>query len=306
MATKEEFMGQIDARIRNVSERIDLDGENEIRIIFPQKRGGWENYEAKVCKIWVPTKGATTKKALAEVNSQVDFILAKAKENADADAAWAKTPEGIERCAEIEKRRIWKEKEAKALKLAEETGQIVDEHGSAYARGDHFSARVISIVDDPDTLKEMYADTMMVVVEQDRKRVYAKSSKWYPSTRTDGYLVGRNENGIAFAHSIPVGMRSVHEALSWIWNGNEIVARNGDVGVAMPKIAIKKSGVSQNINVIDSHYIDGEILTISGVTYARNAMLYHEKGQHAPITIGNEWRKIVVARRCKKSPSTSD
>lgn len=70
------------------------------------------------------------------------------------------------------------------------------------------------------------------LVAVERTRVYAKASKWRPSTVTTYFLVGRNEIGTYFSHPV-TPCETVQDALSWIWNGKDmqILQRQGDIAL---------------------------------------------------------------------------
>ncbi len=67
---------------------------------------------------------------------------------------------------------------------------------------DHFSIEIRDIVDDPLELRKMHSRRTLALVGQKRTRTYSKCSGCRPGTREDMFLVGRNENNVAFAHAI--------------------------------------------------------------------------------------------------------
>ena len=257
------------------------------------------------------------KDSVEMINRAKDEILGKVAATRSAENAWMGSPEA-KKVQEIEEkerkdreerdatRKIMEGRNARIMKIVHGAGISPDEHGSWNRGGDYHSIVVLDAVLDPLNMVQYLAfGEGIALVADDRQRTYAKSSKWRASTRRDVYLVGQNESGTYFAHAVPSDMRSVAAAFRWIWDGNQIESRNGDVGIAIPKVTIKKNGEQKKVHIVDSHYVEGEILQ-NGALYARNATVYHEKGQHDPVKIGNEWRKIVVARRSTKASSTKD
>lgn len=122
----------------------------------------------------------------------------------------------------------------KALGLARMANRFFDEHGST--SGDYRTTIAIDYVPPADAKSSPYFDMGnggLGVIEVIRKRVYARSSKWFPSTVSEFFLVGRNEAGTFFAHRVSSSCSTVKEAIAWMWNGMEsrIIARQGDVAL---------------------------------------------------------------------------
>jgi hypothetical protein len=306
-----DFISGLNPSIRNVMESVCLKQAGKVEIVFPQVRGGYENYDARRCVIDVPTIGAASKKALDIVNNNVDMILEKARINREADQAWMASPEGKKRAEQEASKKLREERTARAIKLAESTGVLVDEHGGMYSRGDHFTIDVHDVVEDPLVLKKFHASgKMLALVSQKRKRVYAKSYSYGPSVREDFFLIGENENGVAFAHAITNDIRkwsskTVEAALRWIWGVElieDVIDRHGDVAIIKAK-PFKSSGEIGKINVIDSHEFTGEFRK-NGFVYARNGILHHTKNQHPDVKIGNEWVRLKAANRSERRVAT--
>jgi hypothetical protein len=179
--------------------------------------------------------------------------------------------------------------------------------GFSWDRGDSFSLEIIAIAYTPAQLRKHHATgSILGVVAQYRKRVYARSSKFKTSYRTDFFLVGKNENGNPFMHQVP-GALSVAYALEWIWKGAKIEERHGDIGIALCNLK-NAEGESVDMDIPGtggSHRIFGEIREKGGL-YARNAFIYHRKEQHPSLYIGSEWRRVVVGRRSAKGMSSAD
>jgi len=147
----------------------------------------------------------------------------------------------------------------------------------------------------------------LAVVAQSRERTYSTSyMRRYGrgSNRTDVFLVGRNENGNAFAHQLPCSVEKICDAVSWVWRGAAIEQRQGDIAIAQCNLK-NVEGEEMDIRIVDSHFVHGEIRQ-NGSLYARNAFIYHEKDQHPYMYIGSEWKRIVIARRSKRNMSSSD
>jgi hypothetical protein len=126
-----------------------------------------------------------------------------------------------------------RKQQRKAEGLARMAGLYFDEHGSS--RGDHLTTSGLAYVPPAVSKSAPFFDTGgagLGLVSVARTRVYAKSSKWRPSSTSTTYLVGRNETGTFFAHAVPNSCGSVYSAISWIWHGQEIIRRQGDIAVA--------------------------------------------------------------------------
>lgn len=308
--TKKEFFDAIPEKIRQRIQTHDTggycytDGSVRLRSAAADAVQRWE----KGRKIILQDTTATTysKRNIEALLAAITPELLAEIDAADA-AFWA-SPAGQEKKRRQAAENRAAARNARALKLAGEAGLNCDEHGGYRHGSDSYSISVLDIADakTPAKLREYHATgDMLLLVEEGRTRTYAKSSQWKASTRYDRYLVGRNENGIPFAHAVKTDIRTIAEALSWIWNGEKIIARQGDVATAESKQFTSPGQIVENYQIIDSHHIDGEIRK-NGSLYARNAMLYHLKEQHPAIIVGSEWVKIVIGRRSTKSTSTAD
>ena len=302
---QDEFVGNLDEQIRNVASRIELGHESKVEIVFPHIR--CSAYDTSRAIVQVPTKGPTTMASLKTVNNSIDFILEKARINRELDAKWMKSPEGIQAANNEADRRIWNGRRNAVIKLAEQTGRLVDEHGGISGRGDHNEIVVHDIVDDPIELKRLHAiGKRLAVVAQRRVRVYA-GHQWGPSAREDFFLVGENENGIPFAHAISNTVyKTVSGALEWIWEVDtigDVIDRHGDVAVVRCKKQFKSSGQIGKIAVLDNHVFEGEYRK-NGAIYVRNGILHHTKEQHPDVKIGNEWVKLKAGRRSERRMNT--
>jgi len=126
----------------------------------------------------------------------------------------------------------WKRKMAETL--AKKAGANYDEHG--YARGDYRTTYGLDYVGPWESAKAPYWDMGgegLGLVRVDRTRVYAKNSKWRPSSVSTYFLVGRNEAGTYFSHPVGQNCRTVEDAVQWIWGGKayHIIQRQGDIAL---------------------------------------------------------------------------
>lgn len=166
-----------------------------------------------------------------------------------------------------------------AEKLATDAGQMWDEHGSS--RGDYLTTTGLDWVNPAEAKATPYCDMGgrgLALIEITRKRVYAKSSKWYPRETSTRYLVGRNEAGTYFAHAVPAKIGSVRGAVDWIWNGKAeaIIARQGDIAL------ITSRGPARIPPLPSGHRVNG-------------SMIYHET--HPAIRKPDYGEAVIVARR---------
>lgn len=149
---------------------------------------------------------------------------------------------------------------------------------------------------------------MLGLARQTRKRVYAHSSDWRFSERTDSFVVGENENGNPFLHQVPNHIVSLQEAWAWIWREAQIIARQGDIGIASSPLK-HKEGEEDDIAVgggHSRHRFIGEIYQ-NGSLHVRSGFLVHTAGQHPPVYLdGSCWRRIVLARRSEVGMSSRD
>ena len=174
--------------------------------------------------------------------------------------------------------RAWEERQA--LALAEKAGQHYDEHG--YNRGEYRSTQHLDYVAPWDAKVVPFCDLGgegLGLVEVSRKIVYARSCQWGPSTSATRFLVGRNEAGTYFAHPVPPTVRTVAEALDWIWGGRskDIIQRQGDITLiagAGPKLPTLPLG----------HVVDEEAGVIRHAT-------------HPDLPLPGKGQRIIVGRR---------
>jgi len=177
----------------------------------------------------------------------------------------------------------WKEKSAKLLAVC--AGIIPDEHGPGYnaSSGDYISLRGLDYVGPWESHKPPYHDMGgdgLGLVAVERTRVYAKSSKWRPSSVTTYFLVGRNESGTYYSHPVSPNCKTVEEAVQWIWNGMayKIIQRQGDIALVGAS-----TGPKMPRRLPWGHRIQGD-------------MIVHETHPDLPLP-KNPGERIIVGRR---------
>jgi hypothetical protein len=187
--------------------------------------------------------------------------------------------------------------------LAEEAGLEHDEHGGY--NGVRHNLSVIEFVWRKKDLRKYHATgNYLGLVNEERITRYAGSSRFPYSTRDHRFVVGTNENEIAFCHQVPNSISSLQDAINWIWRGYKIEARQGDVGITSSNLKHVR-GKEDEIQIVDSHFVIGEIYTKHGL-HVRNGFIYHKKEQHPAIYVGPEWKKIIVGRRSTIGMSSAD
>jgi hypothetical protein len=148
----------------------------------------------------------------------------------------------------------------------------------------------------------------LLIVVQIRK--YEKRHKnWFPSIRKNYFLVGTNEDGTTFAHSVshaPIfaairAERDVVRAVqNWIFGGDYCaMIRQGDLALipmksrpAGTKGQLRKSAVLE-----DSHELSAtQIANVEGRIYAKNPTLVHQPGTHSTVS-GLGWYRVIVGKR---------
>lgn len=193
----------------------------------------------------------------------------------------------------------------KAQEMARASGLLLDEHGSpTYGKGDYYSIQVLDTEWRPAHLRRLHScGRLLAVVAHTRKRVYAR--KWYPSVRSDHYLVGENESGTIFHHAVPSHVRTIQAAISWIWHGAKIDGRQGDVAITPARHTIPSGTLVSDHVIMDRHVVTGEIHR-NGTLYVRRAVLHHTAGQHPDVIVGDQWHQVLIARRSTAANSSSD
>lgn len=161
-----------------------------------------------------------------------------------------------------------------------------------------------------------YSDGEMLAVVQVREAVF--DPRRYTRVRKDYYLIGRNENGLAFAHPIPEFRRSariqreltagVRIALAKIWGCDEDdlsdIVRNGDVAfVPVDRLPSGATLVESGEGIVrESHHLgalgNGKLYRAGDDLYATGrARLDHAKHQHPTARVrGGVWRVVAGGR----------
>lgn len=182
---------------------------------------------------------------------------------------------------------------------------IPDEHGSwdEKRRGNQISIDLYGA----DLSQNLY-------VIQVRHAFRVRASH-YLQTHKSYFLIGRNENGNAFAHCIGANkIRSainregdivdpktaVTAALEWIWNTDRIddIIRHGDVAL-LPVGCTPNAPILQGKKTyypIDSHRLQATELRQNGKLFAKNPKLHHTKNQHADVKYRG-WCQVIIGRR---------
>lgn len=277
---KDDFISEI----TDVNDRIEPSIHNSFTTIH-HKRRGFRGFRHDLFEIEHETSTKYTKTNLEKIKEKIE-------ENKDLIDDWHEAWKHYTKTKKYRRRK----KKDDFKKLALET-DLEERPGNGYDRGDYYYLRVLDFVYKKKDLEKYHASgDMLGVVNQTRQRVYAKSSKWSPSERKFRYLVGRNENGNAFAHPIPNHIKTLKKAIDWIWDGNKIVDRQGDIAITpAPHLKNPPSAVEDDRRIIDSHRVEGEIYE-NGAMYVRNGKIYHSKGQHPEIEVGDDWMRILIAR----------
>jgi hypothetical protein len=205
-------------------------------------------------------------------------MLARARESNMIPCAWPWYAQCFTREERHSARRkAWQQRAG--LRLAALAGYKPDEHGFS-TRGDHWTITVVEFVPPYMSAAAPYLDQGgdgMALIRIDRRRVYAKSSKWFPSTTASHYVVGRNEAGTYYGHPVQPAA-SLAEALAWMWQGYTITERQGD-------IALVAGGKSGYIPALP----DGHRLTATGI----------EHDTHAMLRLPGKGERIIVAKRAE-------
>ncbi len=191
--------------------------------------------------------------------------------------------------------RIYRRISVNCKRLAEGAGYASDEHGT-YKRGDWWSVKALDFVGPEVSVAAPYLDQGgegLGLIAVQRKRVYAKSSRWFPSHAESRYLVGRNEIGTYFAHPVPNSCTSVVEALDWIWSGNAWVNETANIIARQGDIALVKGKGPKVPDLPKGHRVEGE-------------QIVHNT--HPAIRLPGKGERIIVAKRAaaRVSPGTRD
>lgn len=184
-----------------------------------------------------------------------------------------------------ERHDIWKK--TMALALAEKAEMYHDEHGSS--RGDYLSTFALDYVPPHESHKAPYFDMGgegLGLIGVERTRRYAKSCTWSPSSVTTFFLVGKNEAGTYFSHTVPTNYQTVEAAVAWIWNYQQdnIIQRQGDIAL------IRGKGPKIPKNLPSGHEV-------------KDDGIYH--ATHPTIPLPGVGERIIVGRRAAERASNA-
>lgn len=133
----------------------------------------------------------------------------------------------------------------------------------------------------------------------------------FPQIRKNYFLLGRNEDGRAFAHSVSAHLvraaarndRDVVLAVQdWIFGGDyKAMIRQGDLALmplsrrpSVPKVPERTALLEK------SHRLKANIIRRDGDSiYAKNPHLVHIPGTHPEVKGGNRWYRIIVGERAR-------
>lgn len=156
--------------------------------------------------------------------------------------------------------------------------------------------------------RDMHNKRLLIVIQI--RQFIRRSANRYPEIRKSYFLIGRNEDNTAFAHSVE--SRVVHSAINngrdvvkavqdWIFqcDYNKVI-RQGDLAL-VPVRTVNKEAVTIEGNthlLEDSHKLTASDIRINGVLYALDPELIHLPGTH-PSVSAQGWYKVVVGKRAK-------
>jgi hypothetical protein len=196
--------------------------------------------------------------------------------------------------------------------LVEEAGNAakVDEHGS-WGFGiewDSRKGRGTSLNWDLYGIgRDVHTGQLLIAIQI--RQFHRRKATHFPQVRKNYFLVGKNEDGSAFAH--PVSSSVIHAAIR---KGNDVITRvqtwvfgfdysklirQGDVALipmsrrpAAPKIAKRTATVN------GTHALKADLLLQNGNLYAKSPQLVHIPGTH-PKVEGEKgrWYRVATGER---------
>lgn len=151
-------------------------------------------------------------------------------------------------------------------------------------------------------------DERRLALLQVRESIFRPSR--YTRVRKSYFLVGRNENGSAFAHPVDCTSRArVPQVLARLWgvSARELpdveARRQGDVALVPVRALPDLPEVEGSITVAGSHVVSGT-LRIDWRDYRepivyvrRDGSVVHSKGQHPTVRVRGGWYRVAVAPR---------
>ena len=190
--------------------------------------------------------------------------------------------------------------------LVVDAGTRPDEHGSWEFRAEFDNkGRGSAINWDLYAIGNDVHDGQLLAVIQVRR--YEKAHKnWWPSVRKNYFLIGRNEDGIAFSH--PVESRVIHYAISkgrdviksvqdWMFGGDYAgMLRQGDVAF-LPLSRPNAPEIGETAVVVaGNHEIVARKIRQNGNLYVQDFTASHP--QH-PTVAARGWYKVIESNRAK-------
>lgn len=158
-----------------------------------------------------------------------------------------------------------------------------------------------------------YCETRKLAVVQIRQAIFRPGR--FTKVRKDYYLIGRNEDGSFFAHSVDSPARSktamttpeacVNHVLAKIWDCKEAdlddIIRQGDVAfIPVYKIPETAQPVETPVVLRNSHKLTGDVWKDGNIYYTRRgAKLVHTKNQHAQVRAKAGYYRVQEGRRAE-------
>jgi hypothetical protein len=207
-----------------------------------------------------------SKKSIAAAVAQVLTVLPQYR--AAVAAFWA-SPEGIARRAQLDQQdRDRNEAQRRNGIISAALTECHVQHEDTGS--DSYTTVIQEIHENP--VPEYHNSSLIALVRIDRERTYSKAytSRYGPGTRSDTYLIGRNESGSAYSVPVPP-YDTIAAALTWIWDitTDDIAAaiadrdhakksyaalKYGDAGYSdKAKEALKQTWIATNAQVNDAY-----------------------------------------------------
>jgi len=154
--------------------------------------------------------------------------------------------------------------------------------------------------------RDIHSKRLLIVVQI--RQFIRRYRNGFGTVRKSYFLIGRNEDNTAFAHSVE--SRVIHSAINtgrdvvkavqdWIFQCDyKKVIRQGDLAlIPVRKVNTEATIIEGNIHVLeDSHQLTASDIRKNGVLYAFNPSLVHLPGTH-PAVSAKGWYKVVVGKR---------
>lgn len=197
----------------------------------------------------------------------------------------------------------------RAKKLISRIRNVIHKQGlDQDFQGDCVDVSILEVIRKKADLKKYHATgDFLTLISRQRTRTYAKSSQWKSSTRTDRFIIGINENGNSFIHQVSKNVKSLKEAYDWIWRGNKIIYRQGDIGLAESNLK-KVIGEETDIDVLghSRHRFIGAV-KVNNSVHVKGGFLYHTGEQHPTIYLDDsKWYRVIPAKRSQVRMSSAD